>query len=491
MKVGSYNKKMKTLRFLGLCIGLSALSFLTGCASKNIARAPLDSTVFSLDENAEIKQNPALTKEEFEAQQRGEVPPSFDIPVVRNAQVEQWLSYFQGRGRKWFHLWLERSGRYIPMMRKILKEHELPEDLVYLAMIESGFSPQAYSRARAMGVWQFIKSTGRLYGLKSDFWVEERRDPEKATLAAARHLKDLYDQFQSWKLAAAAYNAGPRKIEKAIKKYKTEEFWDLTKGRYLRKETRHYVPKIIAAALIAKEPEKYGFNDIQYLEPLQYDKIIIEHPVNLQTLADRAECSVEELMDVNPELNHPVTPPGHKQYELRVPSGKSQEFLEAYNSLGEEDEVQYTAHRIRRGDTLAKLSRLYSVPTSEILKMNHMKNVARLKLGSTLIMPVPLNDKLVAVEKIDRKMEPERRPRIRRARVAEVEVADSDGVHVVRRGESLFSIARRYRMSIGELKNKNNLRVNRIKPGQRLRVSDSKRVFLHWNGIQGGLSQNV
>jgi membrane-bound lytic murein transglycosylase D len=401
------------------------LLFLTGCASKNhaVRTQPKNHQTASLDQDQDlVNDNPILFEEEYEAQERGEVP-TYDIPVDRNAKVEQWLAYFQGRGRKWFHIWLERSGRYIPVMRKILKEHDLPEDLVYLAMIESGFSARAYSRARAVGIWQFMKGTARLYGLRIDFWVDERRDPEKSSIAAARHLKDLYDQFQSWKLAAAAYNAGPAKVSRAIKKYKTEDFWELTKGRYLRPETRAYVPKMIAAALIAKEPHKYGFNDIQAQEPLSYDKLVLKQPINLVALSQKTETELEDLMIINPELNHPVTPPDAKDYELRVPSGKSEKFLAALSVMSDDEKFKVTAHRMRRGDTVAKLSKIYSIPAKEILNFNGLKTATGIREGRTLLVPVTLNEDLASVGQKAWRAE-ERVPR-KRGRASRREAIDS------------------------------------------------------------------
>jgi membrane-bound lytic murein transglycosylase D len=218
--------------------------------------------------------------------------PDFDIPIVINDKVEQFIQCFQTTLREKFVTWLARSGKYIPFMKRLLKEQGLPEDLVYMALIESGFDPYAYSRSKAVGPWQFIYLTGKRYGLKVNWWVDERRDPEKSTVAAAKYLKDLYETFACWYLAAAGYNAGEYKIIKAIKRYRTEDFWKLTKERYLRRETKDYVPLMIAAALIAKDPEKYGFADVEYQEPLRYQKVKVPELTDLSHIAKACEASL-------------------------------------------------------------------------------------------------------------------------------------------------------------------------------------------------------
>lgn len=442
-----------------IALGLS-LSLL-GCSTRSSgARSGVKSDKSSL----------ILFEEELEARNRGEIL-ELDILATRNQKVEQWLDYFQGRGRKWFYVWMERSGKYIPFMRKVLRDHGLPEDLVYLSMIESGFSSKAFSRARAVGQWQFMKATGRRYGLKVDFWRDERRDPEKATLAAARHLKDLYDRFQNWKLAAAAYNAGEGKISRAISRYKTEDFWELTRGRYLKPETKNYVPKLIAAALIAKDPERYGFKDIKYADPLTYDKVILKQAVNLQHLSEKAGFSLEDVMALNPELNHAVTPPNETQYELRVPTGASEKFLVAFNSLGPAEFFQYATHKIRRGDTISHIARNYGVSQSEIFRLNKIKSARSLRPGQTLILPVPKGVKLSKVAKAS--SEPRRaavqKPRKKKSPPPRPENSETI-VHVVKRGESLWSISKRYRIPISTIKRENNLRRSTIYAGKVLHI---------------------
>ena len=209
-------------------------------------------------------------------------------------------------------MWMGRSTRYMSMMKKILREHNLPEDLIYLAMIESGFSTKAYSRAHAAGPWQFIRETGARYGLLVNAWVDERKDPIKSTRAAAQHLSDLFNRFGSWYLAAAGYNAGEGKISRALAMYNASNFWEITAEHchYIKEETKQYVPKMIAAALIAKEPGKYGFANIYYQDPLSFDEAAVPGNVELKDVAAACGVGVETIVDLNPELKRWVTPPG-------------------------------------------------------------------------------------------------------------------------------------------------------------------------------------
>lgn len=213
--------------------------------------------------------------------------PTYDVPIILNSSVESHIDYFNVRIRDKFELWLSRSGRYLPLMKEIFKKNDLPEDLVFVSLIESGFNPYAYSRARAVGPWQFMKGTGLKYGLRINEWIDERRDPVKSTIAAANYLKDLYAMFNSWPLALASYNAGEGRVGRAMAKSKAGDFWDLRSTRYLRPETRNYVPKFMAATIIAKNPEKYGFN-LNYHEPLQYDEVVIDRPTDLRLIAKTA-----------------------------------------------------------------------------------------------------------------------------------------------------------------------------------------------------------
>jgi len=244
---------------------------------------------------------------------------NFDIPIVFNDAVRYYIRYFTNEKRKVFTNWLRRSRRYAPIITEILRKKNMPEDLVYLAMIESGFNPKAYSPAQACGPWQFIYATGGRYGLKVNYWIDERRDPEKSTVAAAKYLRDLFNQFGHWYLAAAGYNAGERRIERAIEKHNTNDFWELYKYNTLPQETKNYIPQLIAAAVIAKEPEKYGFGSIDFQEPIRFVEIKVPPATPLTTIAKASSLDLDAVRSYNPELVRGITPPGTDDYEIKLP----------------------------------------------------------------------------------------------------------------------------------------------------------------------------
>jgi membrane-bound lytic murein transglycosylase D len=320
--------------------------------------------------------------------------PDFDIPIVINGRVEQFIQCFQTTLREKFVTWLARSGKYIPFMKRLLKEQGLPEDLVYMALIESGFDPYAYSRSKAVGPWQFIYLTGKRYGLRVNWWVDERRDPEKSTIAAAKYLKDLYEMFACWYLAAAGYNAGEYKIIKAIKRYRTEDFWKLTKERYLKRETKDYVPLMIAAALIAKDPEKYGFGDVEYEEPLRYQKVKVPELTDLSHIAKACEASLEEIKALNPELRRGVTPPNETEYEIKIPFGKKDPFLKNFKALPPLEKFQFKTHPVKKGETLKGIAKLYRVDLEPLLEINHLNKTSRVSIGMTLFIPISKDEEI-------------------------------------------------------------------------------------------------
>ena len=389
----------------------------------------------------------------------------FDIPIVMNARVEQFIQHFQTAGKKNFSNWLARSAKYIPLMRNLLKENGLPEDLVYLALIESGFNPRAYSRRKAAGPWQFIYPTGKRYGLRVNGWVDERRDPEKSTIAAAKYLKDLYDLFECWYLAAASYNAGEGKISRAIKRYRTEDFWELTKYRYLKQETKDYVPQMIAAALIAKDPEKYGFTGIEYQEPLRYDKVSVPPVMDLSLIARAGEITTDELKELNPELLRWCTPPD-TDYEIKIPFGKKEFFLKKFESLQSSERPQYRIHIFKKGDTLPKVARAYRVSGESILETNQLKKTSRLTPGMNLVIPIsvsPANQdtraSATARKKVDGKVQPLQ------------DEGDEEAMYTIKKGDTLWSIANEMGVNIGALSRWNNLHPEKkLRPGDKLKV---------------------
>lgn len=308
-----------------------------------------------------------------------------DNNPVAKAAIEKSISLFTERIKDKFSLWLGRSGKYLNLMKDILKSKNLPEDIAFLPLIESGFNPAAYSVARAVGPWQFIASTAKRYGLKIDWWRDERRDPIKSTVAAADYLKDLYDMFGSWNLAMAAYNAGEGKILKALNRTKRDDYWELTATKYIKKETKEYVPKFVAARMIATNPDEYGFDRIEYHQPFDYDEVTINHPLDLDVAARCADTTVEVIRELNPELRRWSTPPGESSYSLRIPSGKKEIFLKNLSEIPEEELFTIDKYRVKNGDTIKKIASRTGIPISVILELND--GLRTIKPGDIILLP--------------------------------------------------------------------------------------------------------
>ncbi len=378
----------------------------------------------------------------------------YDFPITMNARVEGWIDYFTGRGRQHMERYLARSSRYIPLMKQILKREGLPEDLVYLALIESGFNLRAKSHARAVGAWQFIRGTGRRYGLRIDGWMDERQDPIRSTEAAASYLKDLYLMFESWYLAAAAYNAGEYKILRSIQATKSNNFWTIAQTNHLRRETKDYVPKLIAAAIIAKNPEKYGFEDIAYLDPLEFETVPVSFSVSLKKIAALVDAPEEELLELNPQLRRSTVPPNMANYEIRVPVGSRvlvERALAGMKGTMVASQIE-REHRVSRGETLSMIAHKYRVSKREIANANGLSLREKLEPGSMVI--VPSNAKPVVYE----------------------QAKSGTTIHTVRSGESLWSIAEQYDVTVGDLFEWNDLENGRIHPGKKLVVQSKAGV---------------
>lgn len=310
----------------------------------------------------------------------------FSAQVVENAKVRHFIDYYSITGKNRFRELLSRSGRYMPMIAKVLAQEGLPEELGYLALLESEFDVNVRSRNGAVGLWQFIPATGRRYGLRIDEWIDERRDPVKATRAAAAYLKDLHDYFGRWFLATAAYNAGPGTIDRALQQSGAKDFWSIKAKAQLSNETRNFVPKFVAIALIAMEPQKYGLDDIQYETSLDYEEIEVAAPIPLSTLAEMVGTSVAALRELNPALLRTVIPPGTTPFRVNVPVGKTEVFVAKTHerTLEKEPEpVRLVTHQVKKGETLFSIARYYGLEARALMEFNSLRT-PRLRIGQRL-----------------------------------------------------------------------------------------------------------
>jgi membrane-bound lytic murein transglycosylase D len=310
-----------------------------------------------------------------------------DLPLMMTDQVASYINYFSTRGRGTLEHALIRSGRYQDMIRGILKDEGVPQDQIYLAQAESGFHPQALSRAGARGMWQFMSSRARGYGLERNWWVDERQDPEKATRAAARHLKDLYNQFGDWYLAMAAYNSGPGTVQHAVKRTGYADFWQLYQRNVLPKETRNYVPIIVAVTIMAKNPAQYGLDNLAVDKPLPYDTVKIEYPVDLRLVAECVDASAADLQDLNPSLLR-LTTPKDKPFDLHLPFGTKEKYATAIAAIPQDMRVWWRYHKVVPGDTLASVARTYRTTANAIAEANTLEGESDLEPDSKLIIPV-------------------------------------------------------------------------------------------------------
>lgn len=406
-----------------------------------------------------------------------EAGATFDIDVTSfaaNRRVLEYLEFFQLDARDRFEIWLSRLGRYEGMIREKLRQRKLPEDLVYLTLIESGLSNTAVSRARATGMWQFMAATGRGYGLEIDAWVDERRDPFKATDAAVRHLGDLVQRLGSVYLAAAAYNAGAGRIEREIARLPGEQeevddetFFEIASRRNLRRETRDYVPKLIAAALIAKQPERYGFTDIDRLSPLVFDEVSVPDATGLDVLARLADTSVAALLELNPHFVRGITPPGRDAI-VRVPRGTGVRVAERYADLPINERVTFVDHYVTSGQTLSGIAQRYKVTVTMIQAANPHLRAHALRIGQRVI--VPMSGRVVPRGAWSA---PPSEPRVRARHVSSRVPSAAQGQtrHRVARGETASGIARRHGIALGALLEANDLTLRSvIRPGDVLLI---------------------
>jgi membrane-bound lytic murein transglycosylase D len=328
-----------------------------------------------------------------------------DLPLMMTDQVAGYITYFSGHGRGVFERAFARSGRYHDMIVSTFKQEGIPQDLIYLAQAESGFHPLAVSRVGARGIWQFMASRGRGYGLYHNMWVDDRQDPEKSTHAAARHLKDLYNQFGDWYLAMAAYNSGPGTVQAAVKRTGYADFWELYRRNVLPKETRNYVPIILAVTIMAKNPSQYGLDDVVMEQPADYDTVTITYPVDLRLVAECVNSTPSELQDLNPSLLRLTTPRDGK-FELHIPTGTKDQYETAINTIPRDMRLWWRYHTVHPGDTLASLARNYHTTAKSITEANHLEGTD-LEADAKLVIPVapgkhPVSDTATYARRITR-----------------------------------------------------------------------------------------
>jgi membrane-bound lytic murein transglycosylase D len=399
---------------------------------------------------------------------------TYDMPIEWNERVENSVLYLQTVGRERFITYLYRSGKYINLIKEILKEKNLPLDLAYLPLIESGFSPKARSWANAVGMWQFIPSTGRLYGLKSNWWYDEKRDFVKSTYAACDYLSKLYKEFGAWNLALAAYNCGEGGLNRAIKKYKTNNFWELN----LRKQTYDYVPLYIAATIIAKDPEKYGL-EVEYDKPLEFDTVIVDKPIDLKTIAEVLSVSVEEIRELNPELLRDVTPPQYRSYPLRIPANTKESFTQRYSELP--SKTLYTMHKVRKGETVSGIAKRYGVSPFNIIQANSLSRRYRIYPGQILKIP-GYGESNLSQKTSANKGYPEADDNPDKISASK----NGYSTYKVKPGDTLEEIAKNFKTTSSDLEQINDINdQDLIKTGEKLKVpsrnndSKSQKIVIH------------
>jgi membrane-bound lytic murein transglycosylase D len=384
-----------------------------------------------------------------------------DVPIVQNAKVLSYVELFQGRLREFFQAGLDRSQRYVPMIQAVFKSEGVPLDLAYIPLVESAFKNNALSRVSARGMWQFMLPTAKEHGLDQDWFVDERADPEKATRAAAQYLKTLNGMFDGdWEFALASYNGGPGRMSRAARLSKKSSFWDIAaSSRYLPRETREYVPMIMAAIIIAKNPELYGFR-VTSAAPLAYETIDIPGALDLKFIAEWANVTVEELQDLNPELRRTTTP--MTTHQLKVPVGTAAPIE---IGLAKADALfrTFRFHTVKKGETVAVVARKYGVSSAALRDANGLSDKARISIRQTLAIPAPSTTALPAA--------PSSKPVTTVAKATTTKApAGAPRVYRVRSGDTLFSIARQFSTTVAQLKQLNGLAGDSIRVGDQLKV---------------------
>ena len=420
------------------------------------------------------------------------------IPLVTNTQVESYIRYFQGKGRKGFNVWLKRYVQYKDIILPILEEYDLPEELIVVSMIEAGLDPKAISRAKAVGLWQFMYSTGKEYGLNRNWYIDERQDIIKSTHAAAKYFKDLYKEFEDWYLVLAAYNGGWGRLNRALKLHETSDYWQLYS---LPKETKNYIPYFLSAAIIVNNPEKYGFK-IPKSNPLKYDKVQIEKSADLTVIAKAAGTKLSTIKRLNPELRQPATP-NNGPYTLNIPYGKKDTFYKKFNEIPEDRKFafQKVEHRVQKGENLISIASKYRVLVADLQTINNISNINKLSIGQRLKIPVKGGLYSNYPEKIIYSVKSgdtlghiaedynTRASEIRKwnnmgsksiifpgqklslfVKGQPVKDSPKKNVYIVKAGDNLGKIAKNNNITVNEIKIWNSMKSSTIYPGQKLTI---------------------
>lgn len=452
----------------------------------------------------------AIGSEEGEEHAEGAVIDQldFDLPITINERVEFWMEYFQNRGRERFATYLTRMGRYEEMIRGELRARGMPEDLIYLALIESGFAPNATSSAAAVGIWQFIAPTAKRYRLEVSRYVDERRDPIKATHAALDYLQELHDRFGSWYLAAAGYNTGENRVDRILRERASGAkgddalYWDISS--YLHSETRNYVPKLIAAAILGKYRDRYGFGDVVAATEAPFEVVTIPDATELAVIARAAGVPQQEVEALNPHYLRGVTPPGRK-VEVRIPIGRAEAFQLAYAKIPPSQRVTKVEHVVRKGESLSQIALRYKTSVAAIQETNRIKNANSIRIGQTLVISYgnagattsgrgTTNSSTATVAQSGARQgtstaEKAAASRTTGGRTAEAQKGTLQGKaagntkviqYRVRAGDSLWSIARHHGVTVQEIRAWNKLgNSSKIVPGQQLRISAAEEVIVY------------
>lgn len=468
------------IRCLSICALLIPALFLSACADRqyssesgfsddleNISSTPIDIADPEKDLTSEL----AALKLAGSWNAIKPAPPqlmpeinSSDFPITINNQVQVYLDLFQNEQRKSFGIWLSRSGKYLPLMQKELKEAGLPLDLAYLAMIESGYNQKAYSKAHASGLWQFIPGTGDQYNLKRNKYLDERRDAEKSTKAAVKFLSHLFDEFGDWHLAVAAYNAGGGKIGRGLKRYNATDFWSLAQHDYLAMETKRYVPKLIASIIIAKNPDKYGFTDIQFEPPLAYDTLEVGPGLTLDAVALISKCDPKTITQLNQELSTNKTPLNQSSHHIKIPVGSKTMASKNLPRLHRVATTDYKTHTIAKRESLSQICNRYDINKTTLLKVNNLRS-QKLIAGQRLRIPY---------QTVRYQLLPEGSNKT---------VANQDNLvlHRIKKGETISQIAHKYKVPVELIMSWNDLpNTHKIQIGHQLSLYlDQNNVASH------------